>query len=334
MFQLGGGILFAVLLLALAMPNVSAAEGTQFSKIYNFTDYTNNKAYEGTTSDTTTEVTIPDDYYALNSSDGVYQIYQSPQTLGVRAYTRFEFKINKNASSINEINITWEGKGLAAPGYKHYGYNLSVYNKTSGSWMLEKTYYSTSDISEHTEYIVYTSGFSHLINSSGYLKILASSNYTADAHKWVDIGTDYIDVNVTYCKIWNVSTDKETYSVGETIIVTWGNEGDFGDIETRININYRNQTDNVQWCLHSRPNTSFTDTSTEIPPGYCGHLIDIYVYTASGDGDNYTANITKGDPWPKTTSIHILPEFLIIAVPLLSAAAIYFLMRRRSNKKE
>jgi hypothetical protein len=316
----------------LVVPNVSGAEpGTKFSKIYNFTDYTNNKAYEGTTSDTTTEVTIPDDYYALNSSDDVYQIYQTPaKTVGF-AYTRFEFKINESAGSINEINITWVGLGDSQGGFGN-GYNLYVYNVTSGSWTQEKSY--STDATKQTEYIVYTSGFSDFINSSGYLKVLARSNSSALSNKWVDIGTDYIDVNVTYCKIWNVSTDKETYSIGETISVTWDNEEGFGGTETCINIDYRNNTDNVGWCLHSRSNTSTSDTSDSIPSGCGGHYIDIYVYTASGDFDNYTAAITKGDPWPKTTSSHILPEFLIIAIPLLSAVAIYFLMRRRSNKKE
>ncbi|HJH27391.1 MAG TPA: hypothetical protein C5S37_11680 [Methanophagales archaeon] len=173
-----------------------------------------------------------------------------------------------------------------------------------------------------------------MINPSGYLKVLARSNYSASKSKWVDIETDYIDVNVTYCKIWNVSTDKDAYSIGETITVTWGNEEGFGDTETYINIDYRNQTGNVQWCLHSHSNTSITDTSDSIPSGCGGHYIDICVYTASGALDSYTAAITKGDPWPKTTSSQILPEFLIIAIPLLSAVAIYFLMRRRSKKKE
>ena len=323
-----GLIVLVVLLLALTMPNVSA-EGTKFSKIYNFTDYTNNKAYEGTTSDTTTEVTIPDDYIALQTINDVFQVYETPKIGGAFAYTRFAFKINESAGSINEINITWVGLGDSQGGFGN-GYNLYVYNVTRGSWTQKKSY--STDATKQTEYIVYTSGFSDYINASGYLKVLARSNSSALSNKWVDIETDYIDVNVTYCKIWNVSTDKETYSVGETITVTWGNEGGFGDTETRINIDYRNQTGDVQWCLHTHlDNASITDTSGSIPPGCDGHYIDIYVYTASGALDNYTVAFTKGDPWPKAISNHILPEFLIIAVPLLSAVAIYFLMRRRSK---
>jgi hypothetical protein len=329
MHKLGVGIVFAVLLLVLVVPNVSGAEsGTKSSKIYNFTDYTNNKAYNGTTNDTTTEVPVSD-YYALNSSDANYQIYQTT-TSGVYAYTRFEFKINENASSIAIINITWAGLGDSHASISKDGYILYVWNETGESWKQERNYYT--DANEQTEHIVYTSGCSDFINSGGYLKVLARSNTTSTT-KWVDIETDYIDVNVTYFKIWNVSTDKDIYSVGDTITVTWGNEGGFGATETRINIDYRNQTGNVQWCLHSYlDNTSTTDTSAPIPQGCGGQLIDIYVYTASNGFDSYTANITKGDPWPKTILNSILPEFLIIAVPLLSAVAIYFLMRRRSKK--
>ncbi|HJH27390.1 MAG TPA: hypothetical protein C5S37_11675 [Methanophagales archaeon] len=132
-----GLIVLVVLVLALTMPNVSAEEGTKFSKIYNFTDYTNNTAYEGTSSDTTTEVTIPDDYIALQAINDVFQVYQSPTTPGDYAYTRFEFKINENAGSINEINITWVGLGDSQASYGD-GYNLYVYNVTSGGWVQEK----------------------------------------------------------------------------------------------------------------------------------------------------------------------------------------------------
>lgn len=291
-----GLVILVVLLLTLAMPNVSAG-GTSFSKSYNFTDYTNNKAYVGATNDTTTEVTAPDDYTALNSSNDDFQVYQTTKIDGAFAYTRFEFKVNESAGSINEINITWEGRGTADHGYAHYGYNLYVYNVTSGGWTQEKSY--STDNTKQTEYIVYTSGFSHLINSSGYLKILASSNYTASKNKWVDIETDYIDVNVTYFKIWNVSTDKLTYKNGETITTTWTSADGFGSGEDYINVEYWDVTAGTQFDLKSYNNTSATSSTSEaLTSSEVGHEIAVYVYTTSSStGDRSTA-ITPGDLWP------------------------------------
>jgi hypothetical protein len=288
-----GLIILVVLLLALAMSNVSVAEGTQFSKIYDFTDSTNNKAYEGTTSDTTTG--IDDPYDDLTSIEDTFQEYVTPKTVGVFAYTRFEFKINESAGSINEINITWIGRGDHADHSYPDGYNLYVYNVTSGSWMQEKSY--STDNTKQTENIVYTSGFSDYINTSGYLKVLARSNSSATSNKAVDIKTDYIDVNVTYFKIGNVSTDKLTYKNGETISATWDNEGGFGSGENCINVEYWDVTAGTQFNLTSHATSATSSTSRPLTSSEVGHKINVYVYSTSSSSGNNSTAITQGEPW-------------------------------------
>ena len=143
---------------------------------------------------------------------------------------------------------------------------------------------------------------------------------------------DYIKVDVTYTSISDVNTDKDEYSVGETITVSWATADCCGSGENYINIDYRDASDNSQWCLHSASTAATSDVSCSIASSCAGHYIDIYVYTASTDAAIYTAAITEGNPWPKSTYSPVTPEFLIITIPLLSAVAIYFLMRRRSKK--
>jgi len=160
--------------------------------LYNFTDSTNNKAYEGTSDATTTE--IDDPYSDLTSNDDVYQTFQAGA--GAYAYTRFEFKINEPISYIEKINMTWMGKGDS--GGKTEGYILYV--NQSGSWVEKASY---TDTAKQTVYIVNTTGFDKIINASGYLIILARSYEAAPTSnptgsQWVTIETDFIEVNVTY----------------------------------------------------------------------------------------------------------------------------------------
>ena len=177
-----------ILVLVLSCTTASAAVS-----LYNFTDSTNNTAYEGTSGATTTE--IDDPYSDLTSNDDVYQTFEAGQD--AYAYTRFEFKINEPISKIEKINMTWMGKGDNGrndPGYK-------LYVNQSGSWV-ERASYST-DNAEQTVYIVNTTGFDKIINASGYLIILARSNAAASTggpptSRWVTIETDFIEVNVTY----------------------------------------------------------------------------------------------------------------------------------------
>jgi len=176
-----------ILVLVLSCTTASAAVS-----LYNFTDSTNNTAYEGTSGATTTE--IDDPYSDLTSNNDVYQTFEAGQD--AYAYTRFEFKINEPISNIEKINMTWMGKGDNGgntPGYK-------LYVNQSGSWV-ERASYST-DNTEQTEYIVNTTGFDKIINASGYLIILARSYAVAPGgnpnNRWVNIETDFIEVNVTY----------------------------------------------------------------------------------------------------------------------------------------
>jgi len=181
-----------ILVLVLSCTTASAAVS-----LYNFTDSTNNKAYEGEDSAFPPIAAFLeiDQYSDLTSNDEVYQTFEAGQD--AYAYTRFEFKINESISHIEKINMTWMGKGDNGrndPGYK-------LYVNQSGSWV-ERASYST-DNAEQTVYIVNTTGFDKIINASGYLIILARSNAAASTggpptSRWVTIETDFIKVNVTY----------------------------------------------------------------------------------------------------------------------------------------
>jgi len=193
-----------ILVLVLSCTTASAAVS-----LYNFTDSINNKAYEGTSDATTTEIS---DYSNLTSNDDAYQTFAG-EVAKYYAYTRFEFKINEPISNIEKINITWMGRGNNGGTTKGY----ILYVNQSGSWVERASY--SNDETEQTEYIVNTTGFDKIINTSGYLIILARSfDPATNPSRWVTIETDFIEVNVmTYRPDLNISAPilvKHNYYTG------------------------------------------------------------------------------------------------------------------------
>jgi hypothetical protein len=215
-----------VLVLVLSSTTASAAVS-----LYNFTDSTNNTAYEGGDlwPPTVAFPEINDPYSNLTSNDNMYQTFKTT-TSNQYAYTRFEFKINEPISIIEKINMTWMGKGNSpvGPGYK-------LYVLQNGSWV-ERASYDAGN-TKRTEYIVNTTGFDKIINASGYLIILARSNLAGGGGPTTrggTIETDFIEVNVAYGPDLNISAPisvKHNYYTGawatltNTVKVTVKNNG-------------------------------------------------------------------------------------------------------------
>ena len=235
---------------------------------------------------------------------------------------RFTYTINENPSSIKQLYLYWKGNTEQAKTMTWY-----IWNFDTTTWELLGTGASSTDIVlDGTK----TSSISSYIEDpSGYLQTILVAGPPNGQR---ELRTNYVKVDVTHTSISSVNTDKEEYSVGETIAVSWTTADCCGSGESYINIDYRDASDDTQWCLHSTSTAATSDVSCPIPSSCAGHMIDIYVYTASTDAASYTAAITEGAPWPKSTYSPVTPEFLIIAIPLLSAVAIYFLMRRSKKK--
>jgi hypothetical protein len=159
--------------------------------IYDYIDLTYNRAYEGTTAGTTTQV---NDYPALQYNDANLEDFITAGTPGLFAYQRFEIKINESLNEIKELNITWIGYGDVNSGTD--GFNISIYNFTSTSW-IEQTVY-TADNSEQTVYFGFEDDFADLVNSTGYVWILARSYSPAPNPnpKTATIATNYISANI------------------------------------------------------------------------------------------------------------------------------------------
>ncbi|MCK4491203.1 MAG: hypothetical protein KAU03_01165, partial [Candidatus Altiarchaeales archaeon] len=162
---------------------------------YSYANTTYHRAYEGVESNTTTQ--IDDPYTDLESDNDIYQNFTAGS--GDYAYTRFEMRIDEEINTVTKINITWMGFGDIGSGTA--GYNLSIYNITNQSWMQVASY--NTDNTEQTEYIGYSDSFDDIVNSSGYIKILARSyspapKTGAGGNRWVEIDTDYIEIKVYY----------------------------------------------------------------------------------------------------------------------------------------
>ncbi|MFH1290479.1 MAG: Ig-like domain-containing protein, partial [Nanoarchaeota archaeon] len=161
--------------------------------IYDFTDSTNNKAYEGSTANTIIEINDP--YSDLTDNDGTFQDHQVG--LGSYSYTRFEFKVDEDPTDMSEINITWSGYGDVGSGTD--GFILYVYNVTLGNWQAISTY--TTNNAEQLVTTIYTDGFADLIDGSDYLKVLVRSYSAAPTvgppgDLWALVATDFIQVQI------------------------------------------------------------------------------------------------------------------------------------------
>jgi len=159
--------------------------------VYDYNDLTYNRAYEGTTATTTTPV---NDYPALQSNSNDFEDFTTSGTSGLYAYQRFEIKINESLNQIKELNVTWSGYGDVNSGTD--GFNISVYNFSSNTWVQQAVY--TTNNSERLVYFGFDRDFSDIVNSTGYVWILARSYSAAPtpSPKTATIATDYIGINV------------------------------------------------------------------------------------------------------------------------------------------
>lgn len=262
-------------------------------------------------------------YVWISTPNDVRWLMSDP---GSGNYISMKSTIDIQESAASITNILFHGEayktGTRPRTVKVYGYN-----QITSAWDYFGSGTVPPALPDGTVEVSLTADFDHYIEADGKMTwcfFLDRQGRT--------LYLNYIKVDVTHTSISGVTTDKEEYSVGETITVSWTTADCCGSGESYINIDYRDASDNSQWCLHSTSTAATSDVSCPIPSSCGGHYIDIYVYTASGALDIYTAAITEGTLWPTTTSSSVIPEFLIIAIPLLSAVAIYFLMRRSKKK--
>jgi hypothetical protein len=144
---------------------------------YDFTDTTNNKAYnnsvvnEPPTSLTPDGETIftPEAYTNISSSDDKY--FTSVSTN--HPYHKFNITINESVPEIDQIAVTWEGHSDSGGTV-----NLYVYNFTSGSW--SPSLASGSGTSDFTLTKTFTSGFSDIINSGRITVLVQDPSFKND----------------------------------------------------------------------------------------------------------------------------------------------------------
>ncbi|MBR9706442.1 hypothetical protein GOV14_05380 [Candidatus Pacearchaeota archaeon] len=170
--------------------------------IYDYTDTTNNKAYEGiNVNDLSIYTPIIDSYSFLTNNDSQWQVFRTDTDTqqGQFAYTRFEFKINEAPSGITNLTLIWVGSGSVGTGTD--GYNLSIYNTTLGGWQSLSVYIAAADLDEQTEIIYFDSDIASLINGSDYAKILIqsydrSATTGSGGFRWAETSNNLIKLEV------------------------------------------------------------------------------------------------------------------------------------------
>jgi len=169
---------------------------TVSATIYDFKDTVNNTAYEGYDDHKPADVPPDyeaelsgDEYHAINTSDDNRASYAMPgEPSGQYEFHRFKFKINEPISDISQLYVMHEGYGTANNGN---GLHLYIWNYTASNWESVGHNSATSDADIDK---IYTSGLSNYINASGYLKLLAITQYEAVSCPFYYSynGTDYI----------------------------------------------------------------------------------------------------------------------------------------------
>jgi hypothetical protein len=168
--------------------------------IYDHTDTTYNKAYEGITNTTTTQIGDTESYTSLLYNDTDYQEYRTKTGTeeGEYAYTRFEFNFTEPVEGITKINMTWQGNGTIGTGTP--GFILYWFNWTNNSW--QERINVDNDPTEHRENITYEEiDFSDFVATNGSFMVLArsqnpSATTQGGALRWVEIATNVIFVEV------------------------------------------------------------------------------------------------------------------------------------------
>jgi hypothetical protein len=158
----------------------SFINGTNGTTTYNFSDTTNNKAYNNSvTTEPPTSLSPAGEqefssYTEIQSSNDVY--YESNSTS--HPYHKFNITINESVNSLTQINISWEGHTTASGTA-----NLYVYNFTLGSW--GSSLVSNTGATDFWLNKSFTSGFSDIINA-GRMSILVQ-----DPENWADSNCNY-----------------------------------------------------------------------------------------------------------------------------------------------
>ncbi|NQT24521.1 T9SS type A sorting domain-containing protein [candidate division KSB1 bacterium] len=148
--------------------------GNTSTTTYDFTDNTNNKAY-GTLLGADTPLNPghgsyieynSGQYTAVNANDGSRNIWAAT-SYNTWANLWYRFKINEALSDITQVAITWTGYDELS----NFGdFELNTWNFTGSAWNQWFTT-STPQSTDQTYSETYTSGFSDIIDGSGYLSM-------------------------------------------------------------------------------------------------------------------------------------------------------------------
>ena len=180
---------------------------------YNFTDSTNNNAYEGTSFDTTTEVSAAA-YQNMAKADGVEYAYGGTTEF---RYQVFQIKVYPNPTQIDTGTIKWVGSAS-------HGYTLFLLNPQTSVW----EQWASSGTSE-TGIVTnenQVTNFGDYIDGSGYVKIAARTSqegrrgFLGIGTRNVTIRTDYVELVVQL--VPPPSGSVTSVPVQRPALYTWG----------------------------------------------------------------------------------------------------------------
>jgi hypothetical protein len=190
-----------ILVVFASLAIVLALGGGVGAKTYDFTNTPLlHKAYEGycdsrppSSLEVGTEMSSTE-YTAISFSDDDRASYSKElqvEPWDQYEFHRFKFKISEPLSDIVQLYVRHEGYG---DNQGQYGLHLYIWNYASSSWK-DINYHSASGDSVLDK--TYTSGFEDYIDTSGYLQLLAITQYNTSScpylYAWNGTGFEFIE---------------------------------------------------------------------------------------------------------------------------------------------
>jgi len=212
------------------------------TRTFSFLDVVNNNAWEGGFDGNDPTLTPnnykdtpfgPLDYVDVAASDDIQ--YNTFKVNGQKPYHLFEFTIN--ASSIEDLEVVYEGKGYFTGGMafaRHHAY-LYIYNLSSGGW--ELVGHESAEVMMNNDFTIselYSNSPRDYIDNSDHLYLMGAGPVSPENPN-DSISTDYVKVDVT--GIMSIYCRDPSLNVGNEGDREWEYVGDYAE-ETTMDDNY------------------------------------------------------------------------------------------------
>lgn len=236
---------------------------------YNFSDSTNNKAFNGTGQNADrfggTEATT-EAYTNLESNNGVFANVSSGANQH-EPFWRFNFTINETIGDINWINVSMDGFEDASP----ESATATIWNYTSSAWDVTVGTFPTSD---STISLNITSDFTDIINAGNSQLVVAVQGSNFDTGE--TIAVDFIEVEVDSSSGGGINSclDTNPTFTNDTFVTMSGTQ-DWSNVSKVVNTTVGST---IKWIVYANDSTNQFNVTDTFAYNTTSAAVDCWTY--------------------------------------------------------